>query len=47
MESPTDRMMVVPFLLLLIIPLNYWLFLNETAVGFGIYTLLWYGQLLP
>lgn len=40
------RWMVAPFLLLLIIPLNYWLFLNENAVGFGIYTLLWYGQLL-
>ena len=40
------RWMVAPFLLLLIIPLSYWLFLNENAVGFGIYTLLWYGQLI-
>jgi cellulose synthase/poly-beta-1,6-N-acetylglucosamine synthase-like glycosyltransferase len=38
------RWMVAPFLLLLIIPVNYWLFMNENTTG--IYTILWYGQLI-
>jgi cellulose synthase/poly-beta-1,6-N-acetylglucosamine synthase-like glycosyltransferase len=38
------RWMVAPFLLLLIIPVNYWLFLNEGTTG--IYAILWYGQLI-
>jgi len=37
------RWMVSPFLLLLIIPINYWLFRNENITR--IYTLLWYGQI--
>ena len=37
------RWMVSPFLLLLIIPLNFLLFRNENTTG--IYTLLWYGQI--
>lgn len=38
------RWMVTPFLLILVIPLNYWLFRNENTTG--IYTLLWYGQII-
>ena len=38
------RWMVSPFLLLLIIPVNYWLFL--TASSAGIYAFFWYGQVI-
>ncbi|MGV8139809.1 MAG: glycosyltransferase family 2 protein [Mangrovibacterium sp.] len=38
------RWMVSPFLLLLIIPLNYLLFRNENTIG--VYTFLWYGQFM-
>lgn len=38
------RWMVSPFLLLLVIPVNYLLFRDEGAAG--IYTLLWYGQII-
>lgn len=38
------RWVVAPFLLLLIIPVNYWLFL--TAGNAGIYTFFWYGQVI-
>ena len=38
------RWMVSPFLLLLIIPVNYWLHL--TAANAGIYTFFWYGQVI-
>ena len=38
------RWMVSPFLLLLVIPVNYLLFRDEGTAG--IYTLLWYGQII-
>jgi len=40
------RWMVTPFLLLLIIPVNFILHLYEMNTGFGVYSFFWYGQIL-